>query len=54
MKGLKKLLDKRVSKINLIPFNEYPESKFKSPSDAKVAWFQRSLSDAGLHNDFVA
>jgi 23S rRNA (adenine2503-C2)-methyltransferase len=41
--GLEKLLDKRDSKINLIPFNEYPGSDFKKPSDRKVKWFQEEL-----------
>lgn len=47
IQGLAKLLDKRVSKINLIPFNEYPESRFKRPSDAKINWFQTELSNMG-------
>lgn len=42
------LLDKEKSKINLIPFNEYPDSKFKRPSNAKVIWFQEELLKRGL------
>lgn len=43
------LLEKDKSKINLIPFNEYPESKFKRPSNAKIIWFQEEL----LHRGYV-
>ena len=45
--GLIKLLNIKESKINLIPFNEYPESKFKSPSSAKVKWFKDELLKKG-------
>ncbi|ATH08817.1 23S rRNA (adenine(2503)-C(2))-methyltransferase [Halobacteriovorax marinus] len=45
--GLSDLLDKKVSKVNLIPFNEYPESKFKRPSDEKIKWFQDELNRRG-------
>jgi len=45
--GLCDLLEKKVSKINLIPFNEYPESKFKKPSDEHVEWFQDQLMKRG-------
>jgi 23S rRNA (adenine2503-C2)-methyltransferase len=48
VEGLEALLDKKYSKINLIPFNEYPESKFKRPSDEHIAWFQKSLLDRGF------
>ncbi len=41
------LLNKDESKINLIPFNEYPQSKFKRPSNAKVIWFQEELLKRG-------
>ena len=41
------LLDKDVSKVNLIPFNEYPESKFKRPSDEQITWFQDQLMKRG-------
>jgi 23S rRNA (adenine2503-C2)-methyltransferase len=47
--ALCELLDKEKSKINLIPFNEYPESKFKRPSNAKIIWFQEEL----LHRGYV-
>ena len=46
--GLIENRPKKESKINIIPFNEYPESKFKRPSDEHIEWFQRSLQAAGL------
>lgn len=45
--GLCRLLDKKHSKVNLIPFNEYPESAFKKPSAEKVKWFQDQLIQRG-------
>jgi len=42
------LLDKKESKINLIPFNEYPESKFKRPTKAKILWFMQELNNRGI------
>lgn len=45
--GLEKLLTMSESKINIIPFNEYPESKFKRPSNAKIVWFQDQLIKRG-------
>jgi len=45
--GLTKLLNIKESKINLIPFNEYPESRFKSPTKAKVKWFKDELLKRG-------
>jgi len=45
--GLCDLLDKKVSKVNLIPFNEYPESNFKRPNDARIIWFQKELMRRG-------
>ena len=36
------------SKVNLIPFNEFPGSDFKRPSDSRVLDFQRILHAAGL------
>ncbi len=37
------LINSRESKINLIPFNEYPDSKFRRPSDKVITWFQDQL-----------
>lgn len=45
--GLCDLLIRKESKINLIPFNEYPGSDFKRPSDEKISWFQESLHARG-------
>lgn len=47
IEGLIDLLDKKESKINLIPYNDFPESKFKRPSNAKVIWFQEELLKRG-------
>jgi len=46
--GLYELLDKEESKINIIPFNEYPESSFKRPSNKTISWFTKSLNEKGL------
>ncbi len=46
--ALVELLDRKESKINLIPFNEYPGSKFKRPSNKKIRWFQEELCQRGL------
>jgi 23S rRNA (adenine2503-C2)-methyltransferase len=46
--GLISLLNKKESKVNIIPFNEYPGSDFKRPSDKKIRWFQDALMKAGL------
>lgn len=45
---LSKLLIRKESKINLIPFNEFPDSQFKRPSDQKVQWFQDQMIKAGF------
>jgi len=36
-------------KINLIPFNEFPESGFRRPAEETVLRFQKILRDAKLH-----
>ena len=46
--GLDKLLDKKKSKINLIPFNEYENCEYRRPSKSKIAWFQKELLDRGF------
>lgn len=46
--GLLGLLPKKVSKVNLIPFNEYPGSEFKRPSDDRILWFQNRLLEKGI------
>lgn len=45
--GLCRLLDRDISKINLIPFNEYPQSQFKKPEAQKIKWFQEELMQRG-------
>jgi 23S rRNA (adenine2503-C2)-methyltransferase len=46
--ALARLLPRKVSKVNIIPFNEYPGSNFKRPTDEKIIWFQKSLLAKGL------
>ncbi len=46
--ALIELLDKKNSKVNIIPFNEYPDSAFKRPSKEKTLWFQNLLNARGL------
>lgn len=41
------LLNRKESKINLIPFNEYPDSEYKKPSKAKILWFMQELNSRG-------
>lgn len=48
IQGLLELLPKAESKVNLIPFNEFPGSKYKRPSDKKVFWFMQQLESQGL------
>ena len=37
-----------ISKVNLILFNEYPESSFKRPSDEHIKWFNGELNKRGI------
>jgi 23S rRNA (adenine2503-C2)-methyltransferase len=46
--ALAKLLNPKESKINLIPFNEYPGSKYKRPSEAKIMWFLDQMIKKGF------
>ncbi len=46
--ALGKLLNSRESKINLIPFNEYPGSKYKRPSEQKIMWFLDQMIKKGF------
>ncbi|EPZ51725.1 23S rRNA (adenine(2503)-C(2))-methyltransferase [Bacteriovorax sp. BAL6_X] len=48
VEALLKLLPKKVSKVNLIPFNEYPESNFKRPSVSRINWFKNQLDNGGV------
>jgi 23S rRNA (adenine2503-C2)-methyltransferase len=36
------------SKVNLIPFNEYPGSPYRRPGEGAVLGFQKSLMEAGI------
>ena len=47
VEALVELLDKKESKVNLIPFNEYPGSDFKKPRKAKVLWFMEQMAQRG-------
>ena len=46
--ALVKLLPPKISKVNIIPFNEYPESNFKKPSHAHIVWFHNELNARGV------
>ncbi|MGB0453903.1 MAG: 23S rRNA (adenine(2503)-C(2))-methyltransferase RlmN [Bacteriovoracaceae bacterium] len=46
--ALCELINRDESKINLIPFNEYPESSFKRPSQQTIKWFNDSLNERGF------
>lgn len=48
IEDLSKLLRRQDSKINLIPFNEYPESQYKRPSQKRVLWFMDQLIKKGF------
>ncbi|MGH7817860.1 MAG: bifunctional tRNA (adenosine(37)-C2)-methyltransferase TrmG/ribosomal RNA large subunit methyltransferase RlmN, partial [Candidatus Binatia bacterium] len=43
-----KLLKGIPSKVNVIPFNPHPGSKFERPSEDEIARFQAVLFDAGV------
>ena len=49
VENLTRILKRKLSKINLIPFNSFPGCEFKTPSKEKVVWFQEQL----LNRDFV-
>lgn len=46
--ALAELLNSKESKINLIPMNEYPGSKYKRPSEAKIMWFLDQMIKRGF------
>ncbi len=46
---LRKLTKDIPCKINIIPFNEHPDSGFERPSDASVLSFQKKLIELGCH-----
>jgi len=47
-KALVKLIRHLPSKVNLIPFNPFPDSHFKRPQKAQIDAFRQILVDAGL------
>ena len=46
---LRKLTKNIPCKINIIPFNEHPQSGFERPSDTAILNFQRKLIELGAH-----
>jgi 23S rRNA (adenine2503-C2)-methyltransferase len=48
LEALLELINVKESKVNLIPFNEYPGSDFKRPSQNRIQWFQDKLNQGGL------
>lgn len=48
IEGLEKLLDKKNSKINIIPFNEFPGSDLKRPPESSIIWFREQLYQRGF------
>lgn len=48
VEGLASLLPKGESKVNLIPFNEFPGSKYKRPSEKTVFWFMQQMESRGI------
>jgi 23S rRNA (adenine2503-C2)-methyltransferase len=48
IEALCKLLRREDSKINLIPFNDFPGSRFKRPKKDKVLWFMETMNQRGF------
>jgi 23S rRNA (adenine2503-C2)-methyltransferase len=48
VQALAKLLNPKESKINLIPFNDYPDSKYRRPSEEKIMWFLDQMINKGF------
>lgn len=48
VEDLANLLVRKESKINIIPFNEYPGSNYKKPSAKKVLWFMDQMCKKGF------
>jgi 23S rRNA (adenine2503-C2)-methyltransferase len=48
VEALSALLNTKESKINLIPFNEFPGSKYKRPSEQKIMWFLDQMIKKGF------
>lgn len=47
IEALCELLNRKESKINLIPFNEYPGSDYKKPKKEQILWFMQELNRRG-------
>ncbi len=47
VEALAELLPRGESKINLIPFNDYPGSKYTRPSEERTVWFMRQMESRG-------
>jgi len=45
VRALAALLKRSESKINLIPFNEYPGSEYKRPSNKQIVWFMEQMCE---------
>ncbi len=39
---------KDAAKVNLIPFNPFPGTRFERPDEAAIRGFQKKLNDAGM------
>lgn len=48
VEALARLLNRSESKINLIPFNEYPGSDYKRPSNQQILWFMDQMCKKGF------
>lgn len=48
VEALSRLLNRSESKINLIPFNEYPGSDYKRPSNQQILWFMDQMCQKGF------
>lgn len=48
VEALADLLNHKESKINLIPFNEFPGSKYKRPTEEKIMWFLDQMIKRGF------
>ncbi len=48
-KALAKMLRTVPSKINIIPFNEHPNSGFQRPDEATIVAFHKELMRLGVH-----
>lgn len=42
------IVNKKESKLNLIPYNEFPGSEFRRPSEENIQWFQRQMDQRGF------